>query len=189
MSMGAVAGSLESLTSMPHTTDSETPSSPQFQMAKIQVLAEDVCQQSGEDDDVLGALQLTFNKEWLKAIFPGRIESHPSDDGSGKDLFTFNQDYLSHLASVMMLSSDMLNELLWAVGSEWSFSYGSSIYYDGQTFEEVLYRNWPAQMIALSLEKRLLEWIVTAHWAISIFMANAKFVPGHALSCISCLHQ
>jgi hypothetical protein len=40
----------------------------------------------GEDNDVLGALQLTFNKEQLKAIFPQRIESHPSDDGSGKDL-------------------------------------------------------------------------------------------------------
>jgi hypothetical protein len=39
-------------------------------MAKIQVLAEDVCQQSGKDDDMLGALQLTFNKERLKAIFP-----------------------------------------------------------------------------------------------------------------------
>jgi hypothetical protein len=32
---GAVAGSLESFVSMPHATDSETPSSPQFRMAKI----------------------------------------------------------------------------------------------------------------------------------------------------------
>jgi hypothetical protein len=39
-------------------------------MAKIRVLAEDVCQQLGEDDNVLGALQLTFDKERLKAIFP-----------------------------------------------------------------------------------------------------------------------
>jgi hypothetical protein len=109
---GAVAGSLESLASTPHATDSETPSSPQFQMAKIRVLAEDIHQQSGKDDDVLGALQLTFDKEWLKAIFPRRIESHPSNDGSGKDLFAFNQDYLSHLASVMTLSSNTLHEFL-----------------------------------------------------------------------------
>jgi hypothetical protein len=61
---------------------------------------------------VLGALQLTFDKERLKAIFPRRIESHPSDDDSEKDLFAFNQDYLSHLASVMMLSSNTLNEFL-----------------------------------------------------------------------------
>jgi hypothetical protein len=57
----------------------------------------------------------------------------------------------------MTLSSDTLNEFLQAAGSEQSFSYGSSKYYDRQTFEEVLYRNWPAQTIALSLEKRLLK--------------------------------
>ena len=57
----------------------------------------------------------------------------------------------------MMLSCDTLNEFLRAAGSEQTFSYGLSKYYDGQTFEEVLYREWPAQTIALSLEKRLLE--------------------------------
>jgi hypothetical protein len=174
---GAVAGSLESFASTPHTMDSETPSSPQFRMAKIQVLAEDIRQWLVEDDSMLGALQLTFDKEQLKTVFPWRIESHPSDNGSGKDLFAFNQDYLSHLASVMTLSSNTLNEFLQAAGSERSFSYGSSKYYNGQTFEEVLYRNWPAHTIALSLEKRLLERIATAHWAISFFMANAEFMP------------
>jgi hypothetical protein len=57
----------------------------------------------------------------------------------------------------MMLSSNTLNEFLRAVGSERFFSYGSSKYYNRQTFKEVLYRNWPTQTIALSLEKRLLE--------------------------------
>jgi hypothetical protein len=83
----------------------------------------------------------------------------------------------------MTLSSDTLNEFLRAAGSERFFSYGSSKYYDGQTFEEVLYRNWPTQTIALSLEKRLLERIATAHRAISIFMANAEFVPGRGMPC------
>jgi hypothetical protein len=32
-------------------------------MARIRVLAEDVHQRLGEDDDMLGALQLTFDKE------------------------------------------------------------------------------------------------------------------------------
>jgi hypothetical protein len=81
----------------------------------------------------------------------------------------------------MTLSSDTLNEFLQAVGSEQSFSYGSSKYYDGQTSKEVLYRNWPAQTIALSLEKRLLKQIATAHRAISIFMANTEFVPGRGM--------
>jgi hypothetical protein len=77
----------------------------------------------------------------------------------------------------MTLTSDTLNEFLQAAGSERTFSYGSSKYYNGQTFEEVLYRDWPAQTIALSLEKRLLERIATAHRAISLFMTNADFVP------------
>ena len=81
----------------------------------------------------------------------------------------------------MMLSCDTLNEFLRAAGSDHTFTYGSSKYYEGQTFKEVLYRDWPAQMIALSLEKRLLERIATAHRAISTFMANADYVPGRGM--------
>ena len=81
----------------------------------------------------------------------------------------------------MTLSCDMLNELLRAAGSERTFSYGLSKYYDRQTFEEVLYREWPTQTIALSLEKRLLERIATAHRAISLFMANAECIPGRGM--------
>ena len=78
----------------------------------------------------------------------------------------------------MMLSCDMLNEFLRAAGSEWTFSYGSSKYYDGQMFEDILYQEWPAQTIALSLEKRLLERIAMAHRVISLFIANAEHIPG-----------
>jgi hypothetical protein len=65
----------------------------------------------------------------------------------------------------MTLSCATLNEFLRAAGSNCTFSYGSSKYYDGQNFEEVLYGEWPAQTIALSLEKRLLERIAMAHRA------------------------
>ena len=78
----------------------------------------------------------------------------------------------------MTLSCNMLNEFLQAAGSNRTFTYGSSKYYEGQTFEEVLYRDWPTQTITLSLKKRLLEQIVTAHRAISTFMANTDYVPG-----------
>ena len=131
---------------------------------------------SGEDDDLLGALQLTFDKEKLRSIFPWWIEDRPQVEGSELRWFAFNQDYISHLASVMMLSCDTLNKFLRAVGSERTFSYGLSKYYDGQMFEEVLYREWPAQTIALSLKKRLLEWIAMAHQAISL--ANTECIPG-----------
>ena len=83
----------------------------------------------------------------------------------------------------MTLSCDTLNEFLRAAGTERTFSYGSSKYYDGQMFEEVLYREWPAQTIALSLEKRLLEQIATAHRAISLFIANAECIPGQGMPC------
>lgn len=39
----------------------------------------------------------------------------------------------------------------------------------------------PAQTIALNLEKRLLEQIMTAHHAISIFMTNSIFVPSRGM--------
>ena len=39
----------------------------------------------------------------------------------------------------------------------------------------------PAQTIALSLEKRLLERIATAHRAISLSIANADYTPGRGM--------
>jgi hypothetical protein len=48
----------------------------------------------------------------MKNIFPRRIENHPSSEGSKQARFAFNQDYVSHLTSVMTLTSDTLNEFL-----------------------------------------------------------------------------
>jgi hypothetical protein len=81
-------------------------------MSRIRVIAEDVRHQSGEDDDLLGALQLTFDKERLKSMFPQRIEDRPSEEDPNRRQFTFNQDYVSHLASMMTLSCATLNEFL-----------------------------------------------------------------------------
>lgn len=151
---------------------------PASRLAVIRTLANDICQRKGGNDDLLGALQLTFNKERLKRVFPKRIlELEPSED-SGPERFLFSQNYLSHLVSIMRLTSDSLNKFLQAAGSERTFSYGSSKYYEGATFEEILYREWPAQTIALNLEKRLLDRIATAHRAISLFMNNSDTVPG-----------
>jgi hypothetical protein len=77
--VGAMSEGLVSFLSPPNDTDSEVlnatqvndnmPSS-QSRMAKIRAIAEDVRHRSGADDDLLGALQLTFNKERMKDIFP-----------------------------------------------------------------------------------------------------------------------
>jgi len=150
-------------------------------LANIRVIADEIRRRQKEDDDVLGALQLTFDKTRLREIFPRRIEALASAQEPRRKTYVFNADYISHLTSVMTLSSDALNDFLRAAGSQRTFSYGSSKYYDGQTFEEVLYREWPAQTIALSLEKRLLDRIATAHRAISVFMTNADVIPGRGM--------
>ena len=141
------------------------------------MITEDLCNRKGADDNVIGALQLTFNKEELKKVWLCRIEEHEPSQGSQQRRFLFNQDYVNHLHIVMALTADTLNLFLRAAGSEQTFSYGSSKYYDGQTFGDLLYREWPAQTIMLSLEKRLLEQIAAAHRAISIFMNNAEALP------------
>jgi hypothetical protein len=147
-------------------------------MANIRALTEDIRQRKGNDDDLLGALQLTFNKEQLKGVFPRRIMELEPLENSKNRRFAFDPNYTSHLLSVMTLTSDALNAFLQAAGSNRTFSYGSSKYYDGQSFEEVLYQEWYAQTIALNLERRLLDRIATAHRAISLFMASAEVVPG-----------
>ena len=104
-----------------------------------------------------------------------------SPDGIGQDRVIFNHDYVNHLSNVMTQTCDTLNKFLRAAGSEQTFSYGSSKYYEGQNFKEILYRDWPTQMVALNLEKRLLERILTAYQAISLFMTNADFTPGRGM--------
>ena len=154
--------------------------SPSQRMTRIRMITEDVRNRKGEDDDVLGALRLTFDKQELKKVCPCRIEERESAPGSQQRQFVFNQDYVAHLHAVMALTADTLNIFLRAAGSERTFTYGSSKYYDGQTFEDLLCK-WPVQTIALSLEKRLLERIAAAHRAISVFMNNAEVIPSRGM--------
>ena len=161
----------------------DLPLSPQSWMTKIQAIAGEIQWWLGEDNDLLGTLQLTLNKDQLKSMFPQRIEECLPNEELKTRRFMFNSHYVSHLASMLTLSSDALNEFLWAAGNDQTFSYSSSKYYEGQMFEEVLYQDWPVQTIALSLEKWLLEQIATAYWAISLFMANTDFMPGWGMLC------
>jgi len=149
-------------------------------MTRIRMVAEDVRNRAGAYDDVLGALKLTFDQEEFKKAFPQRIRELESQEGSQRR-FTFHPDYVHHLNSVMTLSADTLNIFLRAAGSEQSFSYGSSKYYDGKTFGNILYTEWPAPTIALSIEKRLMDQIVAAHRAIDIFMFNASDTPDRGM--------
>src|SRR5713101_4017591 len=51
----------------------ETPASPSSRMTRIRMIAEEIRNRAGAYDDVLGALELTFNKEEFKKAFPRRI--------------------------------------------------------------------------------------------------------------------
>ena len=51
---------------------SENLASPSQRMTRIRMIMEDLRNRKGADDDVIGALQLTFNKEELKKVCPRR---------------------------------------------------------------------------------------------------------------------
>ena len=149
----------------------------------IQTLIEDQQHRSNKINYALGALRLTVDKEELRAAFPQRIVKHPSDAQHERDRFTFHPDYINHLASVMRQSSEVLNDFLQTAGSRQIFTYGTSKYYEGQTFEEVLYHEWPVQTVVLHFEKRLLERIATAFKAIRNFMPNTTQASGRSSPC------
>ena len=74
--------------SIPETEDilpihaSKNLASPLQRMTRIRMITEDLCNRKGADHDVIGALQLTFNKEGLKTVCPHRIEEHEPSQGS-----------------------------------------------------------------------------------------------------------
>ena len=117
-------------------------------------------------------LCLMLNKNDLKTVFPRRTVEYPSDAQHECSQFAFTQDYLYHLASVMTLSSNLLNEFLQATGSEQTFSYRASKFYNGETFKATLSREWPAQTIASTFEMRLLKQIATVFEALKCYVAK-----------------
>ena len=69
----------ERLVSLP---TGETPASPSSRMTRIHMIAEDIRSRAGAFNDVLGALELTFNEEKHKKAFPRRIWELESSEGS-----------------------------------------------------------------------------------------------------------
>lgn len=96
---------------------SEPLASPSSRMTRIRMVVENVHDRAGAYDDVLGALKLTFDQEEFKKAFPQRIRELESPEGA-QHRFTFHPDYVNHLTSIMMLSTDTLNVFLRAAGSQ-----------------------------------------------------------------------
>jgi hypothetical protein len=108
------------------------------QLSRIRSIAEDIQQRSGKHNNVLKALHLTCNKDELRTAIPQRIVQRSSDTQLEQCRFAFHPNYANHLLSVMRTSSKVLNDFLQAAGSRQTFSYGTSKYYKGLTFEKIL---------------------------------------------------
>ena len=130
-----------------------------------------------EDFDLLRAIHLTLNFDERRKTFPRRIEEIEPSKESGRRRFAFSQTYLGHLARIMKRSSQTLNHFLRATGNRSLFSYGTSKYYDGHTFEDILLRDWPVQTIPWNVERRLLIRIQVALQALNCIMFNPDEMP------------
>lgn len=132
-------------------------------MTKIHMIAEDIWDRTGKDDNLLGALDLMFDKEKMKKSFPWRIKKVDSTKWPENPAYRFNTDYASHLTVVMMLTSEALNSFLEAAENQQSFSFRASKYYEGRSFEELLYKEWPvwAELFANNQMNELLHLYYT----------------------------
>jgi hypothetical protein len=63
----------------------------------------------------------------------------------------------------MMLTSEALNSFLEAAENQQSFSFRASKYYEGRSFEELLYKEWPvwAELFANNQMNELLHLYYT----------------------------
>jgi hypothetical protein len=130
--------------------------------------------------DILRTLHLTLNKEELKTIFPHRIIERSSNPQLEPPRNTLHPDYACHLDQIMQRSLGVLNHFLQEAGSAPTFSYATSKFYNGKTFNEALYREWPARTVALSFETRLLKRIATVSEALNHFRCYEVELLGQA---------
>jgi hypothetical protein len=121
-----------------------------------------------------------LNKKELKTIFPHRIIECSSNPQLEQQRITLHPDYACHLDQIMQWSLEVLNRFLQEAGSAPTFSYGASKFYNGKTFNEVLYREWPARTVALSFEMCLLKRIATVSEAIKRFKCYEAELPVQA---------
>jgi hypothetical protein len=71
---------------------------------------------------------------------------------------------------MMDLATDVLNAFFQASGLKQRFSFGDTTYYQGCTFEELLYHKWIMKQIARRFELRVLKHCRSACHAISVFI-------------------
>src|SRR5271170_93449 len=136
--------------------------------------------QRNQENDVLGALQLTLDRQSQRTTFPVKtiqVLHTVAATGTTTTRYQFHEEYAEHLVCTMGLTNDAVNAYLQAAGSPRAFSFGNSARYGGRSFENLVYSDWATRQIVLSLEKRLLRRLERAYRSISLFMSCTAFEP------------
>jgi hypothetical protein len=147
----------------------------ELRLTSIQAVAAVIRDRRNSSADVLGSLRVTFEPSLVNEFFPQKfVEYQPSDESQRAPRYRFHTDYAEHLLETMSLTADSLNAFLRAAGSPRDFTFGASVFYAGQTFEELLYREWVTLQVARRFEQRLLKCLRSAFHAISVFINDSE---------------
>jgi len=146
----------------------------------IRQVTDNLLSQRNQENDVLGALQLTLDRQSQRTTFPVKtiqVLHTVAATGTTTTRYQFHEEYAEHLVCTMGLTNDAVNAYLQAAGSPRAFSFGNSARYGGRSFENLVYSDWATRQIVLSLEKRLLRRLERAYRSISLFMSCTAFEP------------
>jgi hypothetical protein len=151
-----------------------------LQFTSIAAITTELRNRKGSGDNILGMLRITFEPSQVNQFFPKKFKEFlPENDLCQVPCYRIHNDYVGHLSSVMDLAADMLNAFFQASGTKCRFSFGDSAYYQGCTFEELLYREWTTRQLARRFELQVLKCIRSAYHAISVF-TNLSESPFHS---------
>jgi hypothetical protein len=152
-------------------------------MVRLHAIAEiatrlDYAHQLNYNDDVLGALEFTFDQSKLNHTFPSKVkEWNPPEGSTDPPQYQFRLDYTQHLEVTMSLAMCFLNKFLYTAGNERCFSFGLSTFYGNRPFQQLIYEFYPTKQVALHLNSRILHRLDRAHKGILLFMECSTFDP------------
>ena len=127
----------------------------EMRLPSIAAIADEIKTRRSGVADVLGALRITFEPSLSKEFFPERFA--PVEGVHRVPRYRLHHDYAEHLLEVMKLTSDSLNAFLLASGSQRSFTFGSSAFFEDQAFEDLLHYEWVTVFVARRFEQQVLR--------------------------------
>ena len=129
-----------------------------MRLPSIAAIADEIKTRRSGAADILGALHITFEPSLSNEFFPENFEEVPPVEGMHRvPCHRLHHDYAEHLLEVMKLASDNLNAFLLASGSQRSFTFGSSAFFEDQAFKDLLHYEWVTVFVARRFEQRVLR--------------------------------